>query len=72
MGWGAYVQGSGQFQNIDELGKKLSLAIDCPVHYPAFGKNMFECKCGVIFAVYIVRGRSPSKLAELHNDKKPI
>lgn len=66
--WGASIQGNGQFQELDELGKKLNLAIQCPVHFPAFGKNMFECMCGVTFPLYVVKGRSASELARLHDE----
>jgi len=43
-------------QEIMELGALLERVIDCPVHYPAFGKNLFECMCNRVFPVYLVRG----------------
>ena len=55
-GWGYFQQGSDQMHEIMELGELLNSKIDCPVHYPAFGKNLFECKCNVIFPVYMVKG----------------
>ena len=51
---------------VERLGKKLNLAIGCPVHYPAFGKRLFECKCGVIFPLFVVEGSSDERLRELH------
>lgn len=71
-GWGYFQQGADQMQEVMELGKKLNLAIDCSVHYPAFGKNLFECKCGKIFPVYIVKGHSSEELAEIHNRKEEL
>jgi len=50
------------------LGQKLNLAINCPIHYPAFGKRLFECKCGVTFPLYIVEGRSEEELAKIHSE----
>jgi hypothetical protein len=54
-GWGYFQQGSDQWLETEELGAKLSDILGCPVHYPAFGKNLFECKCGVIFPKYVVK-----------------
>ena len=62
------MQGNENFEELDKLGKKLNEAINCPVHYPAFGKNLFECKCGVVFATYIVKGRSNSELKKIHDE----
>lgn len=56
-------------QEIDQLGRKLNLAIGCPIHYPAFGKRLFECKCGVIFPLFVVEASSEEKLRELHEDR---
>ena len=55
MTWGAYTQ-QGNLQELDTLGSRLSLAIRCPVHYPAYNKNVFECKCNVTFSLFIVKG----------------
>jgi len=65
-GWGYFEQGSDQLQEVMEMGEKLSKAINCPIHYPAFGKRLFECKCGRIFPVYVVSGRSSEELASIH------
>ena len=54
MTWGAYQQ-PGLDEVIEALGAKLSVEIHCPVHYPAYGKNMFECKCGVVFPLYLLK-----------------
>ena len=53
-------------QEIDELGLKLNNAIECPIHFPAFGKNLFECYCGKIFPVYVVKGSTSTQLKILH------
>ena len=71
-GWGYFVQGSDQMLEIDELGSKLSLVIDWPVHFPAFGKNLFECKCGVVFPVYFLKGHSEAEIKEFHEKESRI
>jgi hypothetical protein len=53
-GWGFYVQGSDELIEIEKCGEKLSLLIHCPIHYPAWGKPIFECKCGVLFPLFVV------------------
>jgi len=57
-------------QEIDQLGSELSVAINCSVHFPAYNKNLFECKCGVIFPVYVVRGRDWDYMRTKHIDEK--
>ena len=69
MVWGYYSQGSPEILKIDELGKKLSVEIRCPVHYPAFGKRLFECKCGMIFPAYVVDGGNWEMIKKKHKDK---
>lgn len=71
-GWGFFMQGSDQMQEVMELGEKLSLAIGCTVHYPAFGKNLFECKCGVIFPVYFVRSKNWDLVKKRHEEEKRL
>lgn len=66
-GWGYFEQGSDQLQEIMELGEKLNKAIGCPIHYPAFGKRLFECTHGIVFPVYVVQGNSQDTLRELHS-----
>jgi len=68
--WGAYTQ-EGNLAELDILGSKLSLEISCPVHYPAYGKNLFECRCGVLFPTYLLKGGDWDKVRELH-EKGPI
>lgn len=68
--WGAYMQ-SGNLGELELLGSRLNLEISCPVHYPAYGKNLFECRCGVIFPLYILRQGDWDKIRELHQ-KGPI
>ena len=68
--WGAYVQG-GNLEEIDLLGSKLSLEISCPVHYPAYGKDIFECRCGIPFPLYVLKGGNWDKIRELHK-KGPV
>ena len=69
MTWGAYVQ-QGFTQEIDEAGSRLSIEIGCPVHYPAFGKNIFECMCGVVFPLYLVKGGDWEAIRKRHDEEK--
>ena len=55
-GWGYYQQGSEQLQQIDKAGEELSRRIHCPVHYPAWGKGMYECRHGITFLAGTVVG----------------
>ena len=64
--WGYYLQGSDQLVEVNELGSRLSVVLDCPVHYPAWGKNMFECQCGVIFPLYLVKGGDWNLMKKKH------
>jgi len=67
-GWGFYQQGSDQQIEIEELGSYLSLVIGCSVHYPAWGKNMYECLHGVVFPKYLVKGKNSKVLQGKHNE----
>lgn len=65
-GWGYYQQGSDQLLEVDELGSYLSRVIGCPVHWPAWGKNLFECRCGILFYTFQVRSRDGKLLNDIH------
>lgn len=69
-GWGYFQQGNYQMPEIDELGSQLSLEIDCAVHYPAFGKRLFECRCGVIFPTYLVASRNWKLIRKKHIEER--
>ena len=69
MSWGAYIQ-SGQQQEIEQLGCQLSLVIDCPVHYPAYNKPIFECKCGVTFLMVSVKEKMWEDIWQKHNHER--
>ena len=56
-----------QGMKVDELGKKLSLAIHCPIHFPAHEKNIFECKCGVTFPLFLVKQNNWEEVKKRHN-----
>ena len=66
MTWGYFMQGSDQMVEVDELGSLLSEKINCPVHYPAFNKHLFECHCGVVFPVYLVKSRNWELIKRKH------
>lgn len=53
--WGYYMQSTGHQQEIELCGSQLSVQLDCPVHYPAYGKRLYECYCGVLFPAYVVQ-----------------
>jgi len=69
MAWGAYQQ-PGLSEEIDSLGSELSVVIGCPVHYPAYNKNLFECRCGVIFPLYVVKGRNWQVIKQKHIEER--
>ena len=71
-GWGYYMQGSDQQIEVDELGSRLSEAIHCPVHYPAYNKNLFECRCGVIFPLYLVRSGNWELVNRKHDEERVL
>jgi hypothetical protein len=58
--WGYFLQGVGGSQEIDLLGSKLSVALHCAVHYPAFNKRLFECTHGIVFPMFMVKGATES------------
>jgi hypothetical protein len=69
-GWGFFEQGSDQLQERMEMGEWLSLVLHCPVHYPAYGKNLFECQCGVIFPLYVVKYRNEELVTKKHKEEQ--
>ena len=71
MVWGAYAQ-LGNFEEIDRLGSELSLAIHCAVHFPAYNKNLYECRCGVIFPLYLVKGGDWKAIIQKHVEEKEL
>jgi hypothetical protein len=56
MSWGYFMRGSDQQIEVEELGSKLSSKINCSIHYPAYGKKLYECNCGIIFPHFLVKG----------------
>lgn len=68
--WGHEQQWPAIWQKVDELGSQLSIEIDCAVHYPAYGKRLFECKCGVIFPVYLVESRNWNLIRRKHVEER--
>ena len=71
MVWGAYLQ-PGLNEEIDALGSQLSIEIGCPVHYPAYNKNLFECRCGVIFPLYVVKSRDWELIRRKHQEERVL
>ncbi len=71
MVWGAYTQ-AGLTEEIDFLGAKLSVEIGCAVHYPAYNKNLFECHCGVIFPLYVVKEENWELLRNKHIEEQRL
>jgi len=45
----------GSFEEVNTLGSRLSLEIDCPVAWPRRDKNALTCKHGVIFSISRLR-----------------
>ena len=71
MPWGAYQQ-PGLDEEIDSLGARLSIEIGCPVHYPAYNKNLFECMCGVMFPLYLVKGENWELIKSKHIEERKL
>ena len=71
MTWGAYIQ-PGLSEELDSLGSKLSVEIGCAVHYPAYNKHLFECRCGVIFPVYLVKGGDWEVVRRKHEEERRL
>ena len=76
-GWGSYVQGGQKTEQIEAIGAELSKTLHCPCHFPAWNKNVFECKCGVLFPMFAVENAYENKywddILEHHkNGFKPI
>ena len=66
--WGSYLQGNAQTRQIDEMGSKLSVLLKCAVHYPAYDKRIFECKCGVTFPLFILEGQTDEQIIQRHQE----
>lgn len=54
--WGSYLQGGQMWEEINQLGIVVSKYLHESVHYPAYNKPNFECECGAILPVWVVRG----------------
>ena len=58
----------GNFTEINGLGERLSLVIDCPVKYPGYDKNMFMCEHGIGFPLFRLKASTNwSWVVEKHN-----
>lgn len=58
----------GNHAEIDALGRKLSLEIDCAVRWPERTKDVFVCGCGIAFIVLRLKGSSDwSWVKKLHS-----
>jgi len=44
------------WEELDILGRRLSLEIHCPVTYPGYDKNGFTCKHDIFFPLYVLKG----------------
>lgn len=70
--WGAYVQ-NHNLEHLEQIGKALNLHLGCAVHYPAFDKRLFECKCNRIFPAWMVEhavdSNDWSMIDEIHAGK---
>ena len=63
---------SGNFEEVDQLGSELSKQLHCAVHYPAYNKNLFECRCGVIFPLYLVKGEDWPAIINKHETERRL
>lgn len=72
MTWERYNAQPGLSEEIDYLGAKLSVEIGCAVRFPAYNKNLFECKCGVIFPLYVVKGQNWDLVRQKHEEERKL
>lgn len=49
-----------------ETGQWLSKVVHCPIHWPAYGKNLFECKHGVVFPKFFLDGHTEEEIVSFH------
>ena len=70
--WGFPMQGRDQLKEIDEMGSWLSLAINCPVRYPAYDKGIFECRCGITFMKHMIVARDDIIGKSRHREGKGV
>ena len=69
MAWGIDAQQNlygMDWETINRLGSKLSIELSCPIRYPAYNKRLFECKCGIVFPVYVVQQEDWEGMKEKH------
>lgn len=71
MTWKAHTQ-SVVLEEVDLLGAELSKVIHCPVHFPAYNKNLFECMCGVVFPLYLVKTRNWDGITKKHEEERKL
>ncbi|KKK94643.1 hypothetical protein LCGC14_2680810 [marine sediment metagenome] len=72
MVWARHNPQPGLTEEIDYLGAKLSIEIDCAVRFPAYNKNLFECKCGVIFPLYVVKSKNWKAIKQKHQTERVL
>ena len=60
----------GQFSEVDELGKRLSLEISCPVRLGTKGgKGTFVCDCGLTFPVDLLKQGDWEEVKRKHKEE---
>ena len=72
MTWEKYNPQPEFNDELEALGSKLSVEIGCPIRYPAYGKHMFECRCGVVFPLYILRGGDWPAIIRKHIEERKL
>lgn len=58
--------------NIDLLGRKLSLLLDCTIRMPANGNNILVCNHNVAFSIQRLRGSADWSWARKHHKDKEV
>jgi len=56
-------------KELNELGCRLSIATDCVVR-PVVGLQALECKCGVIFPLYLLKRGNWAEIKRRHDEER--
>lgn len=57
-----------EFEQLLTDGSELSILIDCPVRYPAYNKDLFECKGGCVIPRYLLKAGMTEEILTLHEN----
>lgn len=59
----------GNFNDVDSLGKKLSLVLGCPVRWTGHERNVFVCSHDIAFPLHRLKGLDDWTQVKAEHDK---